>query len=140
MDIKFLNTTTGVEEESNYTSYQVDHNEGGDDDLLSTELIVQIYGCIIVGVILMTILRSLYFYSLCMRASINLHNTMFHTLLKAPMRFFDSNPIGRILNRFAKDVGAVDELVPKAMIDCIQVRFMSLDLLKSSPSSMILAT
>lgn len=33
---------------------------------------------------------------------------------------------GRILNRFSKDMGAIDELLPAAMIDCLQVRVIIL--------------
>lgn len=36
------------------------------------------------------------------------------------MRFFDTNPSGRILNRFSRDMGAIDELLPKAMMESIQ--------------------
>lgn len=37
------------------------------------------------------------------------------------MRFFNTNTSGRILNRFSKDMGAIDEFLPNAMIDCTQV-------------------
>lgn len=37
------------------------------------------------------------------------------------MRFFDTNPSGRILNRFSKDMGATDELLPKALLDAGQI-------------------
>lgn len=37
------------------------------------------------------------------------------------MRFFNTNPSGRILNRFSKDMGAIDELLPKAMLDAGQI-------------------
>lgn len=37
------------------------------------------------------------------------------------MRFFDTNPSGRILNRFSKDMGAVDEVLPKAILDASQI-------------------
>ncbi|XP_012261830.2 ATP-binding cassette sub-family C member 4-like [Athalia rosae] len=80
-----------------------------------------IYGACITGSVFITILRSLLFYKLCMNASKNLHDTMFSNILKAPMRFFDTNPAGRILNRFSKDIGAVDELLPRLMIESIQV-------------------
>lgn len=59
-----------------------------------------------------------------MEASKNLHNNMFSRVLCAPMRFFDLNPSGRILNRFSKDMGTIDELLPKCMMDGIQVNFL----------------
>lgn len=37
------------------------------------------------------------------------------------MRFFNTNTSGRILNRFSKDIGAVDELLPAAIIDSLQI-------------------
>lgn len=69
----------------------------------------------------MTLLRSYTFFKICMTASKNLHNKMFIAILHAPMRFFDLNPSGRILNRFSRDMGAIDELLPRAMIESIQI-------------------
>ncbi|CAH2101657.1 unnamed protein product [Euphydryas editha] len=37
----------------------------------------------------------------------------------APMWFFHHNPSGRILNRFSKDMGQVDTLLPVALVDCL---------------------
>ncbi|XP_015109904.1 multidrug resistance-associated protein 4 [Diachasma alloeum] len=80
-----------------------------------------IYGVFIAGCVIFTTARNVMFYKICMNASKNLHNLMFSCLLKAPMRFFNTNPSGRILNRFAKDIGCVDELLPMALIDAIQI-------------------
>lgn len=40
------------------------------------------------------------------------------------MRFFNTNNSGRILNRFSKDMGAIDEMLPNALMDCLQVSFI----------------
>lgn len=39
------------------------------------------------------------------------------------MRFFNVNPSGRILNRFSKDIGAVDETLPSTITDFVQVKY-----------------
>ena len=53
---------------------------------------------------------------LSMVASRNLHNTMFDKILRAPPRFFDINPSGTILNRFSKDIGSMDEMLPLTLL------------------------
>ena len=42
------------------------------------------------------------------------------SVLQAPVLFFDLNPVGRILNRFSKDVGCADEVLPKTFLESIQ--------------------
>lgn len=44
---------------------------------------------------------------------------MLSSLLGAQMRVFDSNPSGRMLNRFSKDLGAVDETMPGAIAQSV---------------------
>ncbi|XP_076650867.1 ATP-binding cassette sub-family C member 4 isoform X2 [Halictus rubicundus] len=88
---------------------------------LDRDTALWIYGILIIASIVMTTIRNIIFYKICMNSSKNLHNLMFSSLLKAPMLFFDTHPSGRILNRFSKDVGAVDEMLPKTMIESIQI-------------------
>ena len=49
------------------------------------------------------------------RASRTLHNSMLANLLRSPMSFFDTTPLGRILNRFSKDIYTIDETVPRSL-------------------------
>ncbi|KAG1714740.1 putative multidrug resistance-associated protein lethal(2)03659 [Nymphon striatum] len=58
----------------------------------------------------------------CVRAARHLHDRMFDKLLHAPIKFFNTNPIGEILNRFTKDIGHIDDLIPLAYQDFVCVR------------------
>ena len=47
------------------------------------------------------------------RAARNLHQSMLANILRAPMMFFDTTPIGRIINRFSRDVETIDNNLPQ---------------------------
>lgn len=66
-------------------------------------------------------LRSIIFFKVCMTSSQKLHDRMFYGLLRAPMRFFDINPSGRVLNRFSRDMGAMDDILPRVALESIQI-------------------
>ena len=55
-----------------------------------------------------------------------MHNLMLRAVLRAKITFFDSNPIGRILNRFAKDTTLVDDMLSFTLYDFIQCALMVL--------------
>ncbi|XP_014219727.1 multidrug resistance-associated protein 4-like [Copidosoma floridanum] len=96
---------------------------------LDRDTALYVYTGLIVGTIVWTVARNALFFKICMNASKSLHNGMFASILRAPMRFFDINPSGRILNRFSKDIGAVDERLPMAMIDSLQIYSVLLGIL-----------
>nr|XP_013101686.1 unnamed protein product [Stomoxys calcitrans]XP_013101693.1 unnamed protein product [Stomoxys calcitrans]XP_013101700.1 unnamed protein product [Stomoxys calcitrans] len=97
--------------------------------ILTTYECLYIYGALIIGVVVMTVFRGFLFFKICMHASKVLHDRMFAAILNAAMRFFDQNPSGRILNRFSKDMGAIDEFLPKAMMDFIQIALVMFGIL-----------
>ncbi|XP_018045492.1 PREDICTED: probable multidrug resistance-associated protein lethal(2)03659 [Atta colombica] len=82
---------------------------------------IYIFSGLTVLTICITLIRSWAFFWTCMRASMRLHDRMFRSISRATMRFFNTNTSGRVLNRFSKDVGAVDEMLPTALIDCLQI-------------------
>ncbi|XP_026726078.1 multidrug resistance-associated protein 4-like [Trichoplusia ni] len=89
--------------------------------LLTTAQYLIIFGSVILGIIIISHLRILSFVIMSMRASKNLHNTIYERLIIAVMRFFDTNPSGRVLNRFSKDMGAIDEFLPRSFLETIQM-------------------
>lgn len=87
----------------------------------TTDTYAYIYGAIMFMLLGITLIRSVVFFDFCTRASHNLHENMFNSLIATTMRFFDVNPSGRILNRFSKDIGSVDETLPRTLLEAIQV-------------------
>lgn len=51
-----------------------------------------------------------------LKAAFAMHNIMLSHVLKSPMSFFDTTPLGRIVNRFSKDVDVVDNTLPMNMV------------------------
>lgn len=80
-----------------------------------------VFGVLVLFTIVVSLSRSFVFFNACMKASRRLHNSMFHGISRATMYFFNVNPSGRILNRFSKDMGQIDEHLPQVMIDMAQV-------------------
>ncbi len=79
---------------------------------------------IISAAIVFAIIRSAVFFLFCLLTSKNLHNNMLDSVIKSKMRFFDLNPIGRIMNRFTKDMSSIDEVLPSKIFDFFQVTLL----------------
>ncbi|KAI4538915.1 hypothetical protein MG293_011182 [Ovis ammon polii] len=83
-----------------------------------------VYSGLTVSTILFGITRSLLLFYVLANASQTLHNKMLESILRAPVLFFNRNSIGRILNRFSKDIGHMDDLLPQIFQDFIQWYFL----------------
>ncbi|EDW78164.1 uncharacterized protein Dwil_GK24852 [Drosophila willistoni] len=117
------NITPDVVKESPRLANWLHESIGWDVD--AEMLDTYIFTIITIATIVITVARSFLFFNLAMKASIQLHNSMFRGITRAAMYFFNTNPSGRILNRFSKDMGQVDEILPAVMMDVIQI-FLSL--------------
>ena len=70
------------------------------------------YGYLMAGFVVLLLIRSLVYVHLAVLASKALHHKAFEGVMRVALRFFDTQPVGRILNRFTKDVGYIDDLLP----------------------------
>ncbi len=56
---------------------------------------IYVYSILISGVFVFSLIRTVHFFLMCMLASVNLHNQMFQSVIRAPLSFFDKNPVGK---------------------------------------------
>ncbi|KAL9984427.1 hypothetical protein ACROYT_G006716 [Oculina patagonica] len=81
---------------------------------------LSVYGGLVCAAVVVATIRAYLFFHASLRSSERLHDKMVTCLLQAPVLFFDTNPAGRILNRFSKDIGCIDEVLPKTFLVAIQ--------------------
>lgn len=61
-----------------------------------------------------------------MAAARKLHYNLLSNKLHTPQSFFDTTPIGRIINRFSKDIYVIDEALPATVLMFLSTLFASL--------------
>ncbi|KAM9321211.1 MIT domain-containing protein 1 [Gastrophryne carolinensis] len=81
---------------------------------------ISIYALSMVAVLLFRFVRGYVFVKSTLKASTKLHDLLFKKILCSPIRLFDTTPLGRILNRFTKDVDEVDVRLPNQMEQLMQ--------------------
>ena len=72
------------------------------------EYYLTIYAILGVAAMLATLIGSLVLYLGEIRAAQHIHSDLLHRVTQAKPRFFDVTPIGRIMNRFSKDMNTID--------------------------------
>nr|QGP74117.1 ABCC transporter [Sedum alfredii] len=72
---------------------------------------ILIYSILSLGQVLVTLASSYWLIIISLSASRRLHDSMLCSILRAPITFFHTNPCGRLINRFAKDIGDIDRNV-----------------------------
>ncbi len=69
---------------------------------------VMIYGLLGLVTLSVGLMNGLFWLKRGVESGRNIHNAMLKSVLAAPIRFFDSTPIGRVLQRFSRDIESVD--------------------------------
>ncbi|XP_060540945.1 ATP-binding cassette sub-family C member 5 isoform X2 [Pantherophis guttatus] len=109
-----------------WLSYWIKEGSGNTTLLLGNETVVSdsmkdnphmryyagIYALSMGVMLILKAVRGIAFVKGTLRASSRLHDELFRRILRSPMKFFDTTPTGRILNRFSKDMDEVDVRLP----------------------------
>ncbi|KAJ6359315.1 hypothetical protein OIU76_000947 [Salix suchowensis] len=87
-----------------------------DDPHVSPLRLIVVYLSIGVTSMLFVLCRSIFTVVLGLQSSKSLFSQLLNSLFHAPMSFYDSTPLGRILSRVASDLSIVDLDVPFSLI------------------------
>ncbi|KAF7106813.1 hypothetical protein CFC21_107522 [Triticum aestivum] len=78
--------------------------------------LISVYIVIGVCTVFFVLSRSIFFVVLGMQTSRSLFSQLLNSLFRAPMSFFDSTPLGRVLSRVSSDLSIIDLDVPFALM------------------------
>ncbi|XP_078673277.1 ATP-binding cassette sub-family C member 5-like [Branchiostoma floridae x Branchiostoma belcheri] len=107
----------------------VPYNESDPSTLNITEnpklnFYILIYGMCLVAVLVLAFIKGFCYVKVTLGASSRLHKSVFASILRCPMKFFDVTPTGRILNRFSRDLDEVDVRLPLNMQVYLETLFI----------------
>jgi ABC-type multidrug transport system fused ATPase/permease subunit len=92
------------------------------DNNVNVAYYLGIYALIGTAYVLICFSRELLLFAGSLHASWRLHEQLLKAVMRAKFKFFDSTPLGQLMNRFSKDIEAIDqEVSPVAMgmINCL---------------------
>lgn len=64
-----------------------------------------------------------------LKSNEKLHSDMLFGMLRSPIKFFDTTPTGRLINRFSNDMSILDNTLASTLTDTIEGPILSLVML-----------
>ncbi|PKA59029.1 ABC transporter C family member 8 [Apostasia shenzhenica] len=86
---------------------------------ISSSLLVGVYAVISILSCLFAFIRTLLSAHMGLKASRSFFTALMESVFKAPMSFFDSTPVGRILTRVSSDLSILDFDIPYSLVFCL---------------------
>ncbi|XP_078620823.1 ATP-binding cassette sub-family C member 9-like isoform X1 [Branchiostoma floridae x Branchiostoma japonicum] len=113
-------SNAGVDNDArNHTGVDLNYIQGNKSQLIdvpdTTGYYITGYTGLSVGAIVLTAAAVAASILTSLRGARVMHDRMVHNIVRAPLRFFDTTPTGRILNRMAGDQGTLDNNLPGEM-------------------------
>ena len=91
-----------------WVSFWTSHISNGPDHI-STAVGVGVYGVVGIGQLVYQFWLGVMIFSAALKGSVRYHNDCLQNLMRVPVSFFDTTPLGRVLNIFSKDIYTIDE-------------------------------
>ncbi|GBG28038.1 ATP-binding cassette transporter abc3 [Hondaea fermentalgiana] len=113
--------TSSLYEDANESAFSL--LGSGKDEGQNTGFYLGIYALLSILSISFVGLVTVYMALVALHASRSMHEGLVTSVCRAPMSFFDTTPIGRILNRFSKDIYAIDEALPDSLFSFLSTTF-----------------
>ncbi|PVD27619.1 hypothetical protein C0Q70_12785 [Pomacea canaliculata] len=87
---------------------------------------LMVFGMFGIGQIVTLVLSNFLIWVRTVVASQNLHSRLLASVLRSPMVFFDTTPVGRIINRFSRDIDTIDNILPNNIQESVSIGTMVL--------------
>lgn len=82
---------------------------------------VYVYFALIVCFFVLCMTRVMSLAMFCMHVSVKIHKSLFDRIVRANMKFFYTNPVGIILNRFSRDIEIIDSSLWNSLYELLEV-------------------
>lgn len=96
---------------------------GSSDDKVDPWHYLIIYAMLALFYVFISLLREGYIFWGSLRASSKLHRRLLDSVTRAKLQFFDTTPLGQLMNRFSKDIEAIDQDVAPVAVGLIGCLF-----------------
>ncbi|KAJ1949962.1 hypothetical protein FBU59_000908, partial [Linderina macrospora] len=104
-----------------WSSANEQHEREGTVDPHTPMYYITVYGLFGVVSAIFCQIRSQTVWTICaVNSGKTTHKNMLYAVFRSPMSFFDTTPLGRILQRFSKDQDSVDTVIPRTLASWFQ--------------------
>lgn len=93
------------------------------DGTLETDEAIFICGLLTVAILILYCSKNVQFICYVLRGNTKIHHKMINNVVRSPLKFFDTNPVGRVLNRFATDLGVMDRMLLLSNFELVEGAF-----------------
>ncbi|KAI9350735.1 P-loop containing nucleoside triphosphate hydrolase protein [Obelidium mucronatum] len=111
-----------------WQSYAHYLNEGN-GVLFGVGLVVPVFHSLVVVAVVGLFLRGYIFSIMTVKKSRSLHDRALKAIVRAPMSFFDSTPLGQILANFARHLYLIDDSLPESLFQVLSIAPLVLGIL-----------